>query len=115
MKTIVKKTIKFETKRHDFDNDFAYIEHWQNTTLKDCYFAEKQYLFPDGSLKIGGTKYFYSPFSGEDIEKQIEPINFNKFKWFDRLFYINKEGEICPINQKCELENELSSTKNEDI
>ena len=100
MKTIVKKTIKFETKRHDFDNDFAYIEHWQNTTLKDCYFAEKQYLFPDGSLKIGGTKYFYSPFSGEDIEKQIEPVNFNKFKWFDRLFYINREGEICPICQK---------------
>ena len=115
MKTIVKKTIKFETKRHDFDNDFAYIEHWQNTTLKDCYFAEKQYLFPDGSMKAGGVKYFYSPFSGEDIEKEIKPVNLSKFKWFDRLFYINREGEICSINQKCELDNGLSSTKNEDI
>ena len=112
MKTIVKKTIKFETKRHDFDNDFAYIEHWQNTTLKDCYFAEKQYLFPDGSLKIGGTKYFYSPFSGEDIEKEIKPVKLNNFKWFDRLFYINREGEICSINQKSDLEDS-SPTRNE--
>jgi len=114
VKTIVKKTISFETKRHDFDNDFAYIEHWQNTTLKDCYFAEKQYLFPDGSLKKTGIKYFYSPFSGEDVEKEIKPLNFNKFKWFDRLFYINTEGEICSIDQKCELDKELSSINNED-
>ena len=65
-------------------------------------------------MKAGGVKYFYSPFSGEDIEKEIKPVNLSKFKWFDRLFYINREGEICSISDKCELENELSSTKNED-
>ena len=43
MKTIVKKTITFETKRYDFDNEFSYIELWQNSTLKDCYFVEKEY------------------------------------------------------------------------
>ena len=115
MKTIVKKKIKLETKRHDFDNDFAYIEHWQNTSLKDCFFAEKQYLFPDGSLKLGGIKYFYSPFSGTDIEKDIKPVNLNKFKWFDRLFYINTEGEVCSINENSDVENGISSSNEEEI
>ena len=115
MKTIVKKTIKLETKRHDFDNDFAYIEHWQNTSLKDCFFAEKQYLFPDGSLKLGGIKYFYSPFSGTDIEKDIKPVNLNKFNWFDWLFYINTEGEVCSIYENSDVENGISSSNEEEI
>ena len=52
---------------------------------------QKNNIFPDGSLKIGGTKYFYSPLSGEDIEKEIKPVKLTNFKWFDRLFYINRE------------------------
>ena len=98
MKTIVKKVIRLETKRHDFDNDFAYIEVWRNNTLTDCYFAEKQYLWPDGSLKRGGLKYFYSPPSSADIEKEIKPLNFSEFSCFNRLFYLHGDGSILPID-----------------
>ncbi len=97
MKTIVKNVIKLETKRHDFDNDFAYIEVWRNAALTDCFFAEKQFLWPDGSLKRGGTKYFYSPLHGNDVEKEIKQVNLKKFNWFDRLYYFDEEGEIQKI------------------
>ena len=97
MKTIVKKVIKLESKRHDFDNDFAYIEVWQNNSLKDCYFAEKQYLWPDGSLKRGGIKYFFSS-EKKVVEKEIKPLNFNYFIRFDRLFYLDEDGVIAQID-----------------
>ncbi len=97
MKTIVKKVVKLETKRHDFDNDFAYIEVWTNNNLKDCYFAEKQYLWPDGSLKRGGIKYFYS-FDNENTEKEIKPLNYNHFNLFDHLFYLDGDGVIAQID-----------------
>ena len=109
MKTIVKKVINLETKRHDFDNDFAYIEVWRNSTLKDCYFAEKQYLWPDGSLKKEGIKYFHSPLHGEDIEKEIKSVNCFKFNWFDRLFYLDEEGNVQQIDS-----DESPSNKEED-
>ncbi len=80
--------------RHDFDNEFAYIEVWGNNILKDCYFAEKENLFMDGSLKPDSRKYFYSPLSGDEIEKEIKPIKLDKFAWFDRLFFFNEDGEI---------------------
>ncbi len=98
MKTILKKSIKLETKRHDFDNDFAYIEVWRNNILKDCYFAEKQYLWPDGSLKRGGTKFFYSPNADNFIEKEIKALNYLKFNCFDRLYYFDEDGEILQID-----------------
>lgn len=98
MKTIVKKTITQEIKRHDFDNEFAYLETYSNNQLKDCYFVEKDYLYPDGSIKRGGIKYFYSPFSGTEIEKEITPVNIGKFQWFDKLYYFDEEGEIFNIN-----------------
>ena len=114
MKTIVKKVVILETKRHDFDNDFAYVEVWRNNTLKDCYFAEKQYLWPDGSLKQGGVKYFHSPLHGEEIEKETKPLNYLAFNWFDRLFYLNEDGEIHQID--CDQnENKTSSTDKEDV
>tara|TARA_B100000945_G_scaffold27121_2_gene18895 strand:- start:6487 stop:6804 length:318 start_codon:yes stop_codon:yes gene_type:complete len=100
VKTILKKTVSLETKRHDFDNEFAYIEQWRNTILIDCYFAEKEYLFPDGSIKAGGRKYFYSPMQGDDIEKTITRVNLAKFNWFDRLYYIDENGVICQIDGK---------------
>ncbi len=96
MKTIVKKTITLETKRHDFDNQFAYIEHWSNTILKDCFFAEKEFLFKDGSLKNGGRKYFYCP-NAEDPEKTIKPIRCENFKAFENLFFIDENGEVQQI------------------
>ena len=98
MKTIVKKVVKLETKRHDFDNDFAYIEVWRNNTLTDCYFAEKQYLWPDGSVKRGGVKYFHSALHGDEIEKEIKPINLEKFNWFNRLFYLDGDGNVQQID-----------------
>lgn len=100
MRTIVKKTIVLETKRHDFDNEFAYIEVWSNNHLKDCYFAEKDLLFPDGSVRKGGKKYFYSPFSGEQIEKQVKPVNCSTFRWFTLLYYVDEEGDIFRIDGK---------------
>ena len=98
MKTILKKVINLETKRHDFDNDFAYVEIWRNSKLKDCFFAEKQYLWPDGSLKRGGLKYFYSPETKEEVEKEIKSLNCSRFTSFSRLFYFNEDGVICKID-----------------
>lgn len=98
MKTIVKKTITLETKRFDFDNEFAYIEIWSNANLKDNYFAEKDSLYPDGSIKQGEKKYFYSAFSGSDVEKEIKPVNVANFKAFDKLFYYDEDGGVYRID-----------------
>jgi hypothetical protein len=98
MKTVLKKTSILETKRHDFDNEFAYIEVWNNNSLKDNYFAVKEDLFLDGSLKPKAKKYFYSPFYGDEIEKEIKPIRLEKFNWFDKLYYFDEDGEIHRID-----------------
>lgn len=110
MKTIVKKVIRLETKRHDFDNDFAYIEIWRNNTLTDCYFAEKQYLWPDGSVKRGGLKYFHSSLDDE-IEKEIKPINFDNFNLFNNLFYLDGDGNVHRID--CDNSSISPSSKDE--
>lgn len=94
MKTIVKKTITLETKRHDFDNEFSYIEVWSNSILKDCYFAKQDYLFPDGTIKNDGIKYFFSKYTGEDIEKETKSIRWADFNWFDKLYYYDEDGEV---------------------
>ena len=94
MRTIVKKTITLETKRHDFDNEFAYIEVWSNANLKDCYFAMKDFLFPDGSIKKNGKKYFYSKYTGEDVEKEIKSIDCSSFKAFDKLYFYDEDGNV---------------------
>jgi len=96
VKTIVKKKLEIETKRHDFDNEFAYIETWHNTQLKDCYFAEKQYLWPDGTLKLGGKKYFLGR-SAEFPEKEIKCINYNSFNHFDHLYFFGENGDVINI------------------
>ena len=97
MKTIVKKTITLETKRFDFENEFAYIEVWQNTKLKDCYFAEKEYLYPDGTIKAGGKKYFFCK-NPDDVEKKIKTLNYLNFTYFEHLYYIDENGKIRNIN-----------------
>ena len=93
MKTVLKKTITLETKRHDFPNEFAYIEQWSNKTLKDCFFAEKEFLFADGTLKNGGRKYFYS-YDKENPEKTIEPIVCENFTDFDQLCFLNENLDV---------------------
>lgn len=97
MKTILKKTLTLETKRHDFDNEFAYIEVWQNTKLKDCYFAEKEYLYPDGTIKSGGKKYFYCN-TPDDVEKRIKPVKYFNFDWFNHLYFYDENGKVCNLN-----------------
>ncbi|MDB4314454.1 hypothetical protein N9955_00335 [bacterium] len=106
MKTIVKKTITLETKRHDFDNEFAYIEVWSNAQLKDCYFAEKESLYPDGSVKNGHKKFFFSKFSGEDAYKEVKSIDYTKFKSFEKLYYYDEEGDILSIGSANTIEVE---------
>ncbi len=96
MKTIVKKKLEIETKRHDFDNEFAYIETWHNTQLKDCFFAEKQFLWPDGSLKAGGKKYFLGRVP-DSPEREIKCINYNNFNHFDHLYFFGENGEVINI------------------
>ena len=96
MKTIVKKKLEIETKRHDFNNEFAYIETWHNTHLKDCFFAEKRFLWPDGSIKGGGKKYFLGR-SLDSPEKEIKCINYNNFDHFDHLYFFGENGEIINI------------------
>lgn len=96
MKSIVKKKLSIETKRHDFDNQFAYIETWHNTQLKDCYFAEKEYLWPDGTIKSKGRKYFFCK-DPEDLKKEIKPVNYLGFKNFDRLYFLGENGQIINI------------------
>lgn len=96
MKTIVKKELKIETKRHDFDNEFAYIETWHNTQLKDCYFVDKQFLWPDGTIKSGGKKFFFCN-NPESPEKEIRCINYHKFTHFDHLYFFGENGEILNI------------------
>lgn len=96
MKTIVKKEIKIETKRHDFDNEFAYIETWHNTQLKDCYFAEKEFLWPDGTIKSEGKKYFFGN-NPEHPEKEIKCINYHSFNHFDHLYFFEENGEVTNI------------------
>jgi len=96
VKTIVKKKLEIETKRHDFDNEFAYIETWHNTQLKDCFFAEKQFLWPDGSLKAGGKKYFLGR-NPDWPEKEIQCINYNNFDHFDHLYHLGENGEVINI------------------
>lgn len=98
MRTIVKKTIHLETKRHDFENELAYLEVWSNAHLKDCYFAEKDFLFPDGTIKNGGKKYFYSKYTGEDVEKEIKPLIPETFGAFEKLYYYDENGNAVRVD-----------------
>lgn len=86
-----------ETRRHDFDNEFCYIEVWANTILKDCYFAEKEFLYPDGTIKNGGIKYFLCSL-GDHLEKKIKRVNCENFSSFHNLYFYNQNGEIEKIN-----------------
>ena len=99
MKTIVRKTLVTETRRHDFDNEFAYIEVWNNTSLKDCYFAEKEFLYPDGTIKSGGIKYFLCNLD-YDLEKRIKPVRYKNFSAFEKLYFYDHNGNIVNIGDR---------------
>ena len=102
MKVISQQTLTLKTLRHDFNNDFAYIEQWVNNGLKDCYFAEKESLFPDGTVKPMHRKYFYSPFTDEP-EKSVKQVNTHTFNAFENLFYYDDEGDVFCITDDGDL------------
>lgn len=93
LKEIFSQTIKFTVYRFDFDNGYSYIEKKKNSRIDDCFFVEKEYLWPNGSVKPDGIKYFYSE-DDEDPEKTTKPINCLTFDEFDKLYYIDDEGRI---------------------
>lgn len=93
LKEIASRKITYRTFRFDFDNGLTYIEQKANARVQDCFFAEKDQLWPDGSIKDEGVKYFYCS-DPEDVEKNIKPINCLTFNGFDHLYFINDQGEI---------------------
>lgn len=97
MKTLVTTTTIKEIRGHNFKNGWAYIEVWINNILNDNYFVETQYMFPDGSVKRKGRKYFYSN-SSDYPEKIVKTINYLKFDSFDKLFFFENDGRIANIN-----------------
>jgi hypothetical protein len=98
MKTIVRKIIGIIIRRHDFDNEFSYLEIYYNGRLKDAFFAEKQFLLENGSLKNGVTKYFFCE-NERNPEKNINKIDPLTFADFDALFYIDYDGFIKNIKE----------------
>lgn len=100
MKLVLDKTIRYRTFIHEFDNLWIGVENWENARIKDSFFCLHGDLWPDGSLRTGKTKYFYSPYSGEDIVKEVKQIDPN-FKWFDKLYFISPvTGEILRVDGK---------------
>lgn len=94
LKLITEKTIVYKTYRFNFDNSLAYIEKKANNRVQDCYFAEKEHLFPDGTLKPDGNKYFYCA-NSFDVKKTNKPVNCLKFEDWDNLYFISDDGRIC--------------------
>ena len=92
VKTVLSKTIKLETKMHSFVNGWCYVENYRNGNLQDNFFAEKEDLFPDGSMKPNRPKYFYSRDGEEKEVKKIDPLLFDGF---GDLCFIDGCGSIC--------------------
>jgi len=103
MKTLVKRTVTFETKAHNYPNGWSYVEIWRNAKLIDQYFVETQYMFKNGEIKNGGRKYFYSS-TPDNPEKIIKPFNWAKFKYFELLFYYDNDGCVLDINNNIILD-----------
>lgn len=93
MKLVCHRKVEYRTYVHDFDNGISYVQELANNTLKDDFFASSDDLFLDGSLKPNKTKYFYSPYSEEKAVKEVGNVRIEKFKWFDQLFYVDKDGK----------------------
>ncbi len=95
-KLVLDKTTRYRTFVIDFGM-WQGVERWENARLKDSFFCQAGDLWPDGSLRNGKTKYFFSPYSGEEIKKEVGPIDSN-FKFFDYLYYHDEQGEIRRVD-----------------
>lgn len=96
MKTIYKKLTATQIKKHDFENEFSYLEKRCNSILVDNYFAEKEFLNPNGSIKEGGRKYFYCE-DQANLIKEVVSLDYENFSSFDCLYYFNENGVIVNI------------------
>jgi hypothetical protein len=90
VKTVLKKTLVIETKKHDFINGWSYIENWTNGSLKDAFFAESNGIFKDGTLKSGATKWFVA-------ERRCKPVDWSVFDDFESLVSVDKGGREVRI------------------
>lgn len=97
MELVCHRKVEYKTYVHDFENGFLYVENWANNKLKDDFFVLSGDLYPDGSVKPRRTKYFYSRYDPPEVKKEIGIVKINKFKWFDRLFFVDDNGDIKNI------------------
>lgn len=99
LKEINRRTITYKVFRFDFDNELAYIEQRKNARLVDCYFAEKDGLWPDGSIKPGYNKYFFCS-NPDNVQKIVKPIDCLNFDFFNHLYYFDDNGKIFRVDGK---------------
>lgn len=98
MKIVEKRQLTIQNLMHEFDG-FVYIEIWHNNRLHDNYFAFSGQVYPNGQVKAGAKKFFYSPYSLDEIQKEVVPVkNIESFNYFDKLYSINEEGEVIRID-----------------
>jgi hypothetical protein len=98
---VLDKTIRYKTFVYDFENGWVYVEKWVNNSVKETFFAEKTKVFPDGTLKLSGRKYFFS-LPGEPVTRpKTMKIQCDKFKDFDFLYCVDEiSGEYMDVNGK---------------
>lgn len=94
MNLIVDKTIRYRTYQKDFGNGIVFVQHLENVTVKDEYFAVAGDLYPDGTMRPHCPKLFYSPLPEGQVKKELGLVKPETFKWFDKLYYIDADGQV---------------------
>ena len=94
MNLIVDKTIRYRTYQKDFGNGIVFVQHLENVTVKDEYFAVAGDLYPDGTMRPHCPKLFYSPLPEGQVKKELGLVKPETFKWFDKLYYIDEDGQV---------------------
>tara|TARA_R100000734_G_C3308130_1_gene98760 strand:+ start:559 stop:858 length:300 start_codon:yes stop_codon:yes gene_type:complete len=98
MDLIVDKTIRYRTYRKDFGNGIIFVQHLENVTIKDEYFALAGDVYPDGTMRPFCPKLFYSPLPEEEAKKELGLVKPETFKWFDKLYYIDGDGLVAKFS-----------------
>ena len=96
MKVILSKTTTITHQVHHYDNGMAYVEYWHNARLKDAFFTLSSGLWPDGTVRPGYRKYFYSP-TGEKTNKTLAQLSgraVEDFAYFELLRSITEDGKL---------------------
>ena len=90
MYTVLDKSIRYRTLRYDFENEWAYLEQFENERFVNCYFSKKDNLFPDGTVKSKMGIYHYIPIIGVD-NITINDVDFTKVNH-------NRLGDLATFN-----------------